>query len=257
MISGIYKIINLTNNKIYIGSSKSLNKRKVEHFSRLRVNAHSNKKLQRSFNKYGEQNFKFETLEFNNESNLISREQYYIDTLNPEFNICKIAGRITGLIRTKNWRDKISKSHIGKKASIETRLKQSKAKLGKSPSNKGIKCSEETKQKIKDSIAKLNRVAWNKGIPCRNETKLKLSLKNTGRVQSEVEKLKRGISNKGKKSKAIIQYNLNGNFIKEFNSITEASLKTNVSLGSIHNSCNKNKPSCNFIWQYKEAKLCV
>lgn len=251
--SGIYKITNLINNKIYVGSTKFFNIRKTEHYSRLRLNSHCNIKLQRSFNKYGEQNFKFEILETCIESNLIFREQFYIDTLKPEFNICKIAGRLS-IPRTDDWNRKISESNMGKKASKETRLKQSLIKLGKPPSNKGIKHSEITKQKIKDSISKINRVAWNKGLPCREETKLKISFKIKGRVQSIEEKNKRSESLIGKKNKAVICLDLEGNIINEFPSITIAIKNTNIK-GIANVLTGLSKTSGGYNWKYKNEEV--
>lgn len=94
---GIYKIVNLINNKIYIGSSKNLYNRRKTHFSKLRLNYFYNKTLQKDFNEYGENNFKFEILEIiNNINNLINREQYWIDFLKPEYNTSKIAGSNKG-----------------------------------------------------------------------------------------------------------------------------------------------------------------
>lgn len=47
--SGIYCIKNLTNNKVYIGSSINIYNRLTEHFSRLKKNRHPNKQLQSDF----------------------------------------------------------------------------------------------------------------------------------------------------------------------------------------------------------------
>lgn len=60
---GIYKIKNLKNNKIYIGSSNNIEKRINEHFRNLKNNKHPNKHLQLSYNKYGKENFTYEILE--------------------------------------------------------------------------------------------------------------------------------------------------------------------------------------------------
>lgn len=76
---GVYIIINNMNQKIYVGSSNDLKRRRREHFSRLRINEHNNLHLQRSFNKYGEDSFTFEILEHSSENKRIELEQYYID----------------------------------------------------------------------------------------------------------------------------------------------------------------------------------
>lgn len=59
MISGVYSIKNLVNNKIYIGSSTNIKHRFANHKAQLRNNRHYNIHLQRAFNKYKEENFEF------------------------------------------------------------------------------------------------------------------------------------------------------------------------------------------------------
>lgn len=106
-ISGIYKIENLKNGKIYIGSSKDIGKRKASHFYCLRKNKHPSRHLQGAFNKYGEASFKMSLLEKTPIEDLIIKEQYYIDTLsssNPDigYNLRKDACSNTGLKRSKD-----------------------------------------------------------------------------------------------------------------------------------------------------------
>lgn len=60
---GIYKIINVVNNKFYIGSAVNFSRRKARHFSELRHNKHNNRWLQASWNKHGEQAFVFVVVE--------------------------------------------------------------------------------------------------------------------------------------------------------------------------------------------------
>lgn len=79
MKTGIYKITNIVNNKYYIGSSKDIVQRLKRHFTNLKNNQHPNKHLQYSFNKYGENNFTTEIIEECNISDIIVREQYYLD----------------------------------------------------------------------------------------------------------------------------------------------------------------------------------
>jgi len=75
--SGIYKILNIKNNKVYIGSTTNFNKRKNEHLKRLRKNKHENKYLQRAFNKYKEDNIKFELIEEINDIGLLIERELY------------------------------------------------------------------------------------------------------------------------------------------------------------------------------------
>ena len=62
-ISGIYQIKNIINDKVYVGKSVDIENRFLIHLSRLKNNKHVNQHLQRAWNKYGEGNFKFETIE--------------------------------------------------------------------------------------------------------------------------------------------------------------------------------------------------
>ena len=56
-ISGIYSIVNKTNNKFYIGSAVDIRERIYIHFGKLRKNQHHSSYLQSAYNKYGESNF--------------------------------------------------------------------------------------------------------------------------------------------------------------------------------------------------------
>lgn len=59
----IYKIINVVNNKFYVGSAVNFEKRKARHIWRLRRGDHINKRLQSAWNKYGESSFIFAVVE--------------------------------------------------------------------------------------------------------------------------------------------------------------------------------------------------
>jgi predicted GIY-YIG superfamily endonuclease len=75
-VSCVYVIINMINNKFYIGSAKRFNKRIVKHKTELRNNKHHNNYLQNAVNKYGVENFKVFILEVTND--YLSQEDYYI-----------------------------------------------------------------------------------------------------------------------------------------------------------------------------------
>lgn len=55
----IYGILNIKNNRIYIGSSYCFDKRKEEHLKELKSKKHHNSFLQSDFDKFGEKNFIF------------------------------------------------------------------------------------------------------------------------------------------------------------------------------------------------------
>lgn len=75
---GVYAIKNTVNNKMYIGSSTDLKMRKSVHISSLRGGYHSNDSLQSDWNKYGEQSFSFDVIEFVSPELLVEKEAEYV-----------------------------------------------------------------------------------------------------------------------------------------------------------------------------------
>lgn len=120
-VVGIYKIQNLINNKVYIGSSTSILNRFAKHKQLLLNNKHFNKHLQSSFNTYGINNFSFEILEkFENiDKDLIrDREEYNILFFKSNNNNFGYNSRIVcetnlGIIFSEDHIDKLKKSHLG------------------------------------------------------------------------------------------------------------------------------------------------
>ena len=95
-LSGIYKITNILNNKVYIDSSNDIYGRWLQHRNKLNENKHRNRYLQFAWNKYGEENFAFEIIELCNESELFVNEQKWYDHYNSGddrygYNLSKIA----------------------------------------------------------------------------------------------------------------------------------------------------------------------
>lgn len=78
-ICGIYCIENVVNNKKYIGLSTNINRRLSDHKRNLQKNMHVNDHLQSAWNTYGEDNFNFFIIEVCDKDKLAEREIYYID----------------------------------------------------------------------------------------------------------------------------------------------------------------------------------
>lgn len=180
MNSCIYKITNRINGKAYIGSTKNVKQRWAKHKALLRHNHHPNFHMQAAWNKYGEDSFVFEIVEECVPDELLSREQFFIDTIKPEYNQTATAGKVE---MTSELRQKLSAS---------------------------------TKSAYKE-----------------------------GRLS--------------KATKKVYQYDLRGNYIREFNSLTEASLSTKTDLThlseALHGKCNI---AGGFVWRfYKAEKLDV
>ena len=102
MNTGIYKIQNNVNNKIYIGSSNNLIRRQKEHFRLLRQNKNKSLILQRAVNKYGIENFSFEILAYCPIEYQFKLEQWFVDNLKPAYNSCLIDVRVPIGLSGKN-----------------------------------------------------------------------------------------------------------------------------------------------------------
>lgn len=94
---GIYKITNLTNNKVYIGQSVLIEKRWNKHQTAgFNPNGHEYEyPLYRAIRKYGLNNFSFEVIEECSREVLDERESYWIDNFqsnNPAFGYNQTAG---------------------------------------------------------------------------------------------------------------------------------------------------------------------
>ena len=80
-MTGIYKITNTVNNKIYIGQSIFIEKRWAQHKSPYEQERYKDKPLYKAFQKYGLNNFIFEVIEECPPEILNEREKYWISTL--------------------------------------------------------------------------------------------------------------------------------------------------------------------------------
>lgn len=120
-VCGVYKIENLINGKIYIGKSINVGRRWYEHKKELNEGNHINKHLQSSWNKYGEDCFRFELLEDGlTETQALEREEYYIryyETTNTLFGYNMTDGGQSGVL-SKESREKLSRQRIGKYNSL-------------------------------------------------------------------------------------------------------------------------------------------
>jgi group I intron endonuclease len=127
--AGIYLIHNLVNSKQYVGSSKNLRKRLLYYYSPSSLL--NNQYVSRSILKYGHDNFSLVILEFVEiheklRDILLSREQFYIDSLKPILNILPTAGSILGYKHSNETKELLSKLKIGMKLSEETKQRLSR-----------------------------------------------------------------------------------------------------------------------------------
>ena len=176
-IGYIYLIRNKINGKFYLGSTKNLHKRKLKHFRDLKNQNHHSIYLQRSYDKYGIENFEFIIIETS--FNYLQREQELLNLIdfNDSYNISKTSSG-GNFIYNHPEKDRLIKEAIKRLRTCERKPRykelNSNWKGGKtfcncgarinSNSNSCIKCkemsgennpfygkthSEETKEKIR------------------------------------------------------------------------------------------------------------
>jgi len=98
--SGVYRLINLTNGNMYVGSSSDLGRRFTSYYSFMYIDAQKTSLICKALLKYGYSKFSLEVIEYCSVEKLLEREQYYIDLLKPKYNILAIAGSTLGYKHT-------------------------------------------------------------------------------------------------------------------------------------------------------------
>lgn len=111
--SGIYMITNKLTGDIYIGQSINISNRFKNYFNLSYLKSKDSYIINRALIKYGYSNFSVTILEYCDKSKLLVREQHYLDKLNPQYNILKIAGSYLNSKHTEETKAKISKSLKG------------------------------------------------------------------------------------------------------------------------------------------------
>jgi group I intron endonuclease len=242
----IYKTTNLVNGKIYVGQDKNNN---PYYYG-------SGKLLKAAVKKYGQKNFKKEILEeCYTLQELNEKEIYWIKTLNSVdktigYNISdgskegdrKLGQEILRRGRYKYWLEKFGKAEADRRYE-EWKIKISQYQQCKIKS--GWKHSDDTKKKISES---------SKGRKCSVETKQKLRKPKPNGFSDKISRIKKGVKlGPSKKRKPILQFDIDGGFIKEWESVTSAELE--LKIYNINAVCKgKQQTAGGYKWKYKNKE---
>lgn len=220
---GVYTITHIKYpNNLYVGSADSnkkydgLFRRWKTHYSDLLHNKHHNIKLQRVVNKHGIDGLRFEIVEICESGYSVEAEQYWINMLNPYYNICKSAYSSKGYKHTEKHIKKVSKTVYRYDLSgnyLDCFINSVKA--------------EEITNIDKGSIRNC----------CIGK------YKRAGNFIWKYEYKEKILPYENKSSKRIITYK-NGNFFKEFDSILQASRELLIPVGNISKHIKNNTSLC-------------
>ena len=212
---GIYKITNTINNKVYIGQSINIDERWRAHKADYK-NSHLTGKhksyLYVSMRKYGIENFKFEVIEEAPKELLNEREIYWIqyyDATNPDkgYNLTP-GGNLPRLNVTRSV------------CQYDTQ---------------GNFIAEYKSVKEASEITGINKTTISSCV-ARNNPAIKFAGGFIWRYE-KVDKLSEIPENK-RKVVSIAQYDLQGNLIHIFKSMSDASKETGITISAISNNCN-------------------
>lgn len=212
--------------KWYIGQTVNPEKRFNCHIDRA-INKKDKTYFYNSIRKYGLENFVYCVLEENVlRENLNMKEQEWIEYYNSFYDGYNMSAGGCQTIFSEEFKEKISEANKGRIPwnkgkhgiySEETLNKRSESLKGKQGYWTNKHLSEETKKKLSESLK--GKPSWQKGKPSYNR-------------------------------KPVSKYDLNGNFIKKYDCITDA-LKENPKAGHIGEVCNGyRKQTGGFIWKY-------
>lgn len=252
MTGGIYKIVNLVNGKVYIGSAKDFKKRWRRHISDLNKGKHSSIKLQRSYNKHGKNNFKFEIVEYAEYTiDIKNLEQKYIDLYNSKVVGYNIADASFGDILSThpNRLDiikRIKKSTHERLLNMTVQEKQ--IKFGRSGSKNGNYNPDRHKNfsciKCGCDISYKSSLGRNLCSVC-----IKTGKENPFYGKTHSDETRNTIKRKamGNKNRPLIKVKVDDEI---FNSCSECAKKFNISNGSVtHRIKSDNFPN----WSYVNA----
>jgi group I intron endonuclease len=231
---GIYKIIN-PKGRVYIGQAVDIKRRK-QVYEGLYPSLKGQPKIYNSLKKYGWDNHIFEIIEYCSIEELNKQEVYW-----KQFYLNQFEG---------NWKKvlfcNLYDSGGGPKSEL-TKQKISEAKKGTKGYPKGVKRPSDFGESLKSEERNKKIGEGNKG---KKKPQTGIKLKGIPKTEQHKQNISKSSKGKTRNNKHILQYDLEGNFIKEWISIKEA--KKYLGSGDIGGCLlGKQKQAGGFIWKYK------
>lgn len=264
-ICGIYKITN-PNGAVYIGQSRNIQYRFIS-YKGLRCKTQT--RIYNSLNKYGVESHVFEVLQECCDNELNELEIYYIklfdsfntkhgmnlrsggahgspsdetkkklsDALNGHTHSEETKEKMRGRVVSDENKKRMSDVHKGRKLSDEHKKKLSEANKGMVVSDEArINLSKALKERWMNPEFREKTIAMLKQRRLSEEHKKRLRERNLGSKRTEEEKRRRSeamMGNKHAPQRALLEYNTNGELVREWESMTDASVYHAVSVTTI------------------------
>lgn len=188
--SGVYVMWCSATDKVYVGSTKSFNRRRTHHYCYLGKGTHKSKSMQADWDRYGPAAFSFIILERVSTDRMIAREQVYLDDLHATderfgYNTNPRADGPRGRPISMETRYKISQAHMGMGHTPET-----KAKL--SETSRKRRLTPEQRVRLSEAL---------KGREFTEQHRARLAEASRGVVFSEERKAKIGAASRARRDK--------------------------------------------------------
>lgn len=238
----VYVLYNINTKNYYIGSTKNFKLRIRDHYYDLIGGIHRNYKVAQDYKNNGD-NYYFDVLEYCSKEERFDKEQMWLNNFFSDekcLNLSKIAFYNKELIQEERDKIRLKKQipiiclNLNAEFIKEyNSVTEAANAVGSSTPNIALCCKHRSRS------AKGYRFVYKKDYVEFNDYSL---TKTTVNMTNLINKL----------SKPVLQYSLEGEFIQEWKSASEASRHFKVHDSTIGGCCNgKQKTSVGFIWKFK------
>ncbi len=246
----IYLVTNLINQKKYVGQTLCLDIYTRWNYHKNKCKSSLGRCILAAYNKYGVKNFDFQIICVCFDEDCDKYEKEYIkkyDAMVPNgYNLREGGNNSKHNPETLKLISEKTKGKRNPPVTELTRKKLSESLKGEKNPNFGKKMSEEQKKKISESRKKMFEKMKDLGINTNYKDRI-INPNSLANLEKGREKLK----------KKVAQYNLKGEFIASYESISEAAHAINGKHSTIGKVCDETKVSYKtykrFIWKFVEV----